>query len=114
MERERGVGRESARGGTIPSRSISKSFPQTSLLLLSIAVRSVWGVECGSVIECEGVGGYSQILSRSGMEKSEGRAEGGGGVSLRSWIHLHTHHTSHTMYALLLIGGAYSICLLST
>ena len=52
MERERGVGGESARGGTIPSRSISKNFPQTSLLLLSTAVRSgnecvggaVWGV----------------------------------------------------------------------
>lgn len=51
-KRERGVEGESDREGTIPSRSISKSFPQTSLLLLSTAVRggrSVWKVECGRV-----------------------------------------------------------------
>ena len=54
-KRERGVEGESDREGTIPSRSISKSFPQTSLLLLSTAVRGE-GV-CGkwSVGGCEDV-----------------------------------------------------------
>ena len=51
-KRERGVGGESAREGTIPSRSISKSFPLTSLLLLSTVVR---GKECVASGVCEGV-----------------------------------------------------------